>query len=540
MNTSDIAAAERIVGVNYTPAERALMAETLEQQLMLSLARRAVPLDGVQPASRFDPRPSGFRMPRGGGGLRLPPPGEGPLPDDEDGIAFSSAAQLAHWISTGALTSARVVEVYLARIERLDPVLRAFATVTPELARAEAAAMDALTLAGVSLGPLHGVPYALKDLFDTRGIRTGWGAEPFRDRVPDQDAAVVERLRRTGAVLLGKASLGALAYGDLWDGGRTRNPWNPDEGASGSSAGSASATAAGLCAFAIGTETLGSITSPSQRCGTTGLRPTFGRVSRRGAMPLCWSLDKVGPIARDVADCGLVASVLNGGDPADRGSIAAPFQWDAGEDIRGLRLGYLAESFETGTAVERGALDAARALGLEMVPVALPPLPYGSLLHILYAEAAAAFEPLTLSGEDDTLGWQDAEAWPNTFRRARFLSAVDHVQLDRLRLRVMEAVDGLFARADVVIGPFGGDMLVATNFSGHPCLHLRAGFEEVATRPPGSLGNRSPQNPTPGAPLHRVPRGISLWGRLFEEGPMLSVGLALERALAVHRKRPPL
>lgn len=538
MNVTDIEAAERVVGADYTDAERALMLGNLEQQLALTLGRRAVPLEGVQPATRFDPRPPGFAMPHGAGFLRLPPVEDAALPEDDAEIAFATAAQLARWIAVGALTSARLVEIYLDRIARLDPQIHAFATVTPDLARAEAAAMDALTLAGVSLGPLHGVPYALKDLFDTKGIRTGWGAEPYADRVPDTDAAIVGRLRRAGAVLLGKTSLGALAYGDLWHGGRTRNPWNPEEGASGSSAGSASATAAGLCAFAIGTETLGSITSPSQRCGTTGLRPTFGRVSRTGAMPLCWSLDKIGPIARDVTDCGLIASVLNGGDAADRGSIHAPFHWDAMRPLDGLRLGYLAAAFEAGTDLDRAGLDTARSLGLETIPVALPDLPYASLLNILYAEAAAAFEELTLSGRDDDLAWQDAEAWPNAFRRARFLSAVDHVQLDRFRSRVMSAMDGLFERADVLIGPFGGDILIATNFSGHPCLHLRAGFERLATRPPGSLGNRSPDNPTAGAPLHRVPRGLSLWGRLFDEGPMLSVGHALQAVLAVHLERP--
>ncbi len=361
--------------------------------------------------------------------------------------------------------------------------MRAFATVTPDIARAQAAEMDALTRDCITRGPLHGIPYGLKDLFDTAGVTTGWGAEPYADRVPATDAAIPQRLRAAGAVLLGKTTLGALAYGDLWYGGRTRNPWNPEEGSSGSSAGSASATAAGLCAFAIGTETLGSITSPSQRCGTTGLRPTFGRVSRAGAMPLCWSLDKVGPIARSVADCGTVLSVLNGADPADRGSIAAPFHWNATRPLDGLRLGHVAEAFEAGSDGERAALEVARTLGLETVPVALPPLPYGALLDILYAEAAAAFEELTLSGRDDALTWQDADAWPNAFRRARFLSAVDLVQLDRLRTRVMEAVAGLFDDADVLIGPFGGDMLVATNFTGHPCLHLRAGFETARDAP---------------------------------------------------------
>lgn len=535
MTPEEIEAAERVMGVAYDAAERGMIAETIEDQIRAAQARRGHDLGDAQPASRFDPRLPGFQMPAQGS-MRLPPV-DAPLPEDAVDIAFAPAGYLAHWIATGAITSARLVEIYLDRIARLDPALRAFATVTPERARAEAAAMDALTAQGVSLGPLHGVPYGLKDLFDTAGIVTGWGAEPYAGRVPEADAAIVGALRRAGAVLLGKTSLGALAYGDLWYGGRTLNPWNPAEGASGSSAGSAAAVAAGLCGFAIGTETLGSIVSPSERCGTTGLRPTFGRVSRAGAMPLAWSLDKIGPICRDVADCARVLSVLNGGDPADRGSIDAPFGWDAARGVAGLRLGWLPAAFEGARDVERAALEAARGLGCEMVELSLPDLPLASLTQILFAEAAAAFEDLTLTGRDDQLTWQAPEAWPNRFRAARFLSAVDHVQLDRLRMRAMEAVDGLFQTVDVIIGPMrGADMLVATNFTGHPCLHLRAGFEMRGAHPPGALGRGAP--PPPEGPERRAPAGISLWGALFDEGPLLTVGRALEAALAVHDERP--
>jgi Asp-tRNA(Asn)/Glu-tRNA(Gln) amidotransferase A subunit family amidase len=297
-----------------------------------------------------------------------------------------------------------------------------------------------------------------------------------------------------GAALLGETTVGALAYNDIWYGGRTGNPWNLEEGSSGSSAGSASATAVGLCGFSIGTETLGSITSPSQRCGTTGLRPTFGRVSRAGGMALCWSLDKVWPICRGVEDTAMMLVALNGGDRTDRSSIDAPFNFDAEAPIQGLRLGYLPEAFGEGaTAVDHAALEAARSLGLDVVEVSLPDLPYGALMNVLYAEAAAAFEDPTLDGLDETLTWQDEGAWPNTFRKARFLSAVDHVQLDRLRDQVMLVVDGLFQQVDAVIGPFmTGHMLVATNFTGHPCLHLSAGFLDLATRggpPPWALAS---------------------------------------------------
>ena len=325
------------------------------------------------------------------------------------------------WIAAGALTSRRLTEIFLSRIDALGPRLECFATVTAKRALAEADAADTLLRGGVNLGPLHGLPYGLKDLFDAKGITTGWGAEPYRDRVPSTDATIVRKLRAAGAVLLGKTTVGALAYNDIWYGGWTRNPWNLNEGSSGSSAGSASATAAGLCAFSIGTETLGSITSPSQRCGTTGLRPTFGRVSRAGGMALCWSLDKVGPICRFVEDTGVVLAAINGADGADRFSIDAPFRFDAEADISGLRLGYLPEAFGEGaTEVDHAALAASRRLGVEVVEVSLPPLPYEALMNVLYAEAAAAFEDLTLSDLDDTLTWQDDGAWPNTFVRRVF------------------------------------------------------------------------------------------------------------------------
>ena len=537
-----IAAAERLLGLAYTARERAQMLGNLDGQISTAVARRAVPLaNSVPMASRFDPRLPGFALAHGASSLRLSPVTQ-PLPTEDADIAFAPVTHLSAWIASGALSSGRLTQIYLDRIAQLGPKLECFATVTPALALAEAEAADALLRAGVNLGPLHGIPYGLKDLFDTKGIVTGWGAEPFRDRVPDSDATIVKRLRAAGAVLLGKTTVGALAYNDIWYGGVTRNPWNLNEGSSGSSAGSASATAGGLCAFAIGTETLGSITSPSQRCGTTGLRPTFGRVSRAGAMALCNSLDKVGPICRSVEDTAVVLAALNGVDIDDRSTIEAPFVFDAGKGIAGLRLGYLPEAFGEGaTAADHAALAAARRLGIEVVEVSLPDLPYGALMNILYAEAAASFEDLTLSDLDDTLTWQDEGAWPNTMRKARFLSAVDHVQLDRLRYVVMQALDGLFTQVDAMIGPFmTGPMLIASNFTGHPCLHLRAGFEEIGTRSPASLGSGKLTTGEADAAgrSFTVPQGISLWGRLFDEGPILNLGMALERELGVAAVRP--
>ena len=539
---ADIESAERVIGIAYTAAEREQMVGNLQGQIALAVARRKLRFDNSMPtATRFDPRLPNFRMPAPGS-PRFSRTTVRPLPADEADIAFASIGELAAWIGAGALTSRRLTEIYLSRIDALGPRLECFATVTAKRALAEAEAADALMRGGVNLGPLHGLPYGLKDLFDTEGITTGWGAEPYRDRVPATDATIVRKLRAAGAVLLGKTTVGALAYNDIWYGGRTRNPWNLNEGSSGSSAGSASATAAGLCAFSIGTETLGSITSPSQRCGTTGLRPTFGRVSRAGGMALCWSLDKVGPICRFVEDTGIVLAAINGADGADRFSIEAPFRFDAEADISGMKVGYLPEAFGEGaTEIDRAALAASRRLGVELVEVSLPPLPYEALMNVLYAEAAAAFEDLTLSDLDDTLTWQDDGAWPNTFRKARFLSAVDHVQLDRLRYQVMLVLDELFGNVDALIGPFmTGPMLIASNFTGHPCLHLRAGFLELATRGAASLGSGKLTTGEPEAAgrAFKVPQGISLWGRLFEEGPILNLGMALEKELGVAAARP--
>lgn len=532
-----IAAAERLAGVDYSDAQRAQIAALMPEQMEITRRLRALGLDnGVPMACRFDPRLPEFRMPDLTDTQVFSVTDPGPLPTDPADIAFAPVTRLSAWLSVGAIDSTRLTEIYLDRIDRLAPTLNCMATVTADLAREQAAMADARRARGDVPGPLLGIPYVLKDLFDTKGIVTGWGAVPYRDRMPEEDAELVLRMRKAGAVLLGKSSLGALARNDVWYGGRTNNPWNLNEGSSGSSAGSASATAAGLCGFSIGTETLGSIMAPSQRCGTTGLRPTFGRVSRRGAMVLAATLDKVGPICRAVEDTSMVLAALNGFDASDRASISAPFHFDANASVEGLRVGYLPEAFGDGaTATDRQALETARGLGCTLVEATLPDLPYDALHHILIAEAAANFEELTFSGRDELLTVQTDEAWPNTFRRARFLSAPDHVQLDKLRYLTMQALDRLFHQVDVVIGPLStGPMLIASNFTGHPCLHLRAGFEERPCRPPSG-----PDRPAkPGEPLYTVPVGISLWSGLFREDRILSLGLALERAFGVADRRP--
>lgn len=534
IDDATLSAAEHLLGVRYTDAERALMRDNLAEQVELAVRRRAVKLpNALPPSTLFDPRLPGFTMPAQSA-LNIPRSGS-TLPEADEDIAFAPVRHLSSWIAGGQLSSVRLTRIYLDRIRRHDPALFSFATVTDSVAMAQAERADALLAAGTWLGPLHGIPYGAKDILDTAGITTGWGAEPFAHRVPETDAEVIRRLTAAGAVLLGKTSLGALAYGEVWYGGRTRNPWNTEEGSRGSSAGSASATAAGLVGFAIGTETLGSIVAPCARCGTVGLRPTFGRVSRAGAMALCWSLDKIGPICRAVDDAALVLAVINGFDAQDACSIAAPFGWDATRSAAGQRVGYLAADFTD--ALDLAALEEVRRLGAAVIPLELPDLPYEALRHLLFAEAAAAFEELTLEDTDDTLTRQDPGAWPNSFRKARFLSAVDHIQLDRFRRRVMQEMHALFRRVDVLLAPpTTGPMTVIGNMTGHPCLTIRAGFTDARTREMPAFLNAEIREMD--GPAHTVPHAITIVAPLFEEAAALTLGQALEIALAVADRRP--
>ena len=402
-------------------------------------------------------------------------------------------------------------------------------------------ALDAELAQGRYRGPLHGIPWGAKDLLDTAGLATTWGAEPFRHRIPTEDATVVRRLEAAGAVLIAKLSLGALALNDIWFGGITKNPWALEEGASGSSAGPGAATAAGLVAFSIGSETGGSIVSPTMRCGITGLRPTFGRVPRTGAMTLCWSLDKLGPMTRTVEDAVIVLDAIRGPDTGDRQSIEAHLDFDATAPVAGLRVGYIDAWMQESPAthVDRAALETLRGLGLRPVPVTLPDWPYGSLNTILFAESAAAFEDITLNHAIDTLREQTDDAWPNTFRQSRFISAVDFVQADRLRRRVCEMMAELFGSVDLLLVPsLRDEILTITNHTGHPSLTQRAGFIDIAaTRSDWAPGPT--RHVTNYSPPRRVPHGITLIGRLFDEGTIGRVGLALERHLKVAAERPP-
>jgi len=463
-----------------------------------------------------------------------------PLPAGDADIAYAPVTQLSRWIEQKALTSERLTTIYLQRIAQFDPKLRAVITVTRDSALARARQADAEIAAGKYRGPLHGIPYGVKDLLDTAGIATTYGAEPFRDRVPGADSAVVRRLNDAGAVLVAKLSLGALALNDIWFGGQTMNPWLLEEGASGSSAGPGAATAAALVAFSVGSETGGSIVAPAMRCGVTGLRPTFGRVARTGAMTLCWSLDKLGPMTRSVEDAMLVLQAITGPNPGDVSSVPSHLEFDASAPAAGLRVGYFPSWMKESPAtdVDRAALDVVKKVGMVPVEVSLPDWPYSSLMPVLFSEAAAAFEELTLSGAAATLRVQVPDAWPNLFREARFLSAVDFVQADRFRRRVAAEMARLFSQVDLLLVPsLRDEMLTLSNFTGHPSLTLRAGFVEVSEA--RSDWAPDPKNPLPRfSPPRRVPHGVTLLGRLFDEGTVARAGLALEHAFAVVTERP--
>jgi Asp-tRNA(Asn)/Glu-tRNA(Gln) amidotransferase A subunit family amidase len=540
------AEAEKLVQVQMTPAELAQAAGNWRMAMaplyeMRVGPRKATLEPTLAPATLWDPVLPGQKS--GPAQNRfVPGKGEpGPLPSSDEDIAFASVVQLSGWIQQRKITSERLTNIYLKRLREYDPKLRCVITLTSDLAMQQAKQADAEIAAGKYRSPLHGIPYGVKDLLDTANIPTTWGAEPYRNRVPQNNAVVVQRLQDAGGVLVAKLSLGALALNDIWFGGQTMNPWLLEEGSSGSSAGPGSATAAGLVAFAIGSETGGSIVSPSMRCGITGLRPTFGRVARTGAMTLCWSLDKLGPMARYVEDTILVLSIITGPDQGDLYSVPSKLDFDASARVQGLRVGYFPAWMKEAPAtdVDRAALEAVKKVGMVPVEVSLPNWPYDSLDLILFAEGAAAFEELTLSGQLDQLKMQVPDAWPNTFRQSRFLSAVDFVQADRLRRKVAIEMARIFSQVDLLLVPsLRDEMLTITNFTGQPSLTLRAGFVEVSEA-------RSDWAPDPAHPLpkfsppRRVPHGVTLIGRLFEEGTLGEAGMALEKAFAVASERPP-
>jgi Asp-tRNA(Asn)/Glu-tRNA(Gln) amidotransferase A subunit family amidase len=546
VSPSTFAEAEKLVQVPMTDREREQMAASWRRSMAAFLERRTGPrklafAPQAAPGFVWNPALPGVAVPEVRDRFVRSSVDPGPLPASDDDIAYAPVTRLSRWIETRKLSADRLTRIYLDRIDRFDGKLRSVITLVREPALVRAKELDAEIASGKYRGPLHGIPWGAKDLVDTAGVATTYGAEPFRDRVPDADSAVVARLREAGAILIAKLSLGALALNDIWFGGQTMNPWLLEEGASGSSAGPGAATAAALVGFSLGSETGGSIISPAMRCGVTGLRPTFGRVPRSGAMTLCWSLDKLGPMTRTVEDSMLVLAAISGPDPGDVASVEAALEFDSGAPIERMRVGYFPKWMEESpsTEVDRAALEAVERLGMTAVPVELPDWPYPSLMLILFAEAAASFEELTLTGADDTLTVQTQDAWPNLFRESRFLSAVDFVQADRMRRMVALEMSRVFSEVDVLLVPsLRDEMLTIGNFTGHPSLTLRTGFVEVTRA-------RSDWAPDPAKPLpelptpRRVPHGVTLLGRLFDEGTIARVGMALERELGAWSERPP-
>jgi Asp-tRNA(Asn)/Glu-tRNA(Gln) amidotransferase A subunit family amidase len=532
--------------VELTAAERNEAAGNWRSQIAPLYERRTGPRKlelepALAPYSRWDPMLPGVKALPLRDQFLWSKADPGPLPSRDEEIAYAPVTRLARWIEKRQLTSERLTQIYLARLKRFDPQLRCVITLTSDLALEQAQRADREIAAGKYRGPLHGIPWGGKDLLDTQGIATTYGAEPFRSRVPTADAAVVRRLHQAGAVLVAKLSLGALALNDIWFGGQTMNPWLLEEGASGSSAGPGAATAAGLVGFAIGSETGGSIVAPSMRCGVTGLRPTYGRVPRTGAMTLCWSLDKLGPMARSVEDTMLVLHAITGPDPGDLSSVPSKLDYDAAAPVKGLRVGYFPAWMkeDPATDVDRAALETIKKVGMVPVEVTIPNWPYDSLDVILFAESAAAFEGITLSRQVDQLKVQVPDAWPNLFRQSRFLSAVDFVQSDRLRRKVANEMARVFSEVDLLLVPsLRDEMLTITNFTGHPSLTLRAGFVHVSEA--RSDWAPDPANPVPKfATPRRVPHGVTLIGRLFDEGTLVRAGIALEKSFAVASEPPP-
>jgi Asp-tRNA(Asn)/Glu-tRNA(Gln) amidotransferase A subunit family amidase len=528
-----IASAEEVAGITFDPAERELMLDGLKQQEQrIEALHKVVIPNSVSPAIVFDPLPPGKKItpePRRPM-VRSKVPHRA-LPTDDE-LAFLPVTELSELVRRKRVTSVQLTQMYLARLKKYDPVLKCVISLTEDRALRQAYAADGEIRAGKYRGPLHGIPWGAKDLLAVRGYKTTWGAGPFKDQVIDTDATVVQRLDAAGAVLVAKLTLGELAQGDIWFGATTKNPWKVDQGSSGSSAGPASATAAGLVGFAIGSETLGSISSPSTRCGTTGLRPTFGRVPRTGAMALSWTMDKLGPICRSVEDCAIVLDAIYGPDGQDNSVIPAGYHWNAQLSPKKVRVGYVKSAFDTPLTdpadpkrtmhatkpFDDAALDVFKRLGVNLIPVDLPDVPYDAMRIILTAEAAAAFDDLTRSNRDNELVQQGKFDWPNTFRTSRFIPAVDYVNANRLRSVAIQKWDDLMRTVDVIVTPTGAanlSQLVATNLTGHPAVIIPNGFREDGT-----------------------PVSITFLGGLFEEPKMLAVARAYQEATGFHLKHP--
>lgn len=512
---------EPYLDLNFIPAERDSLFGLLEEYMTAYKALHAHPLpNDVGMALVFDPAPLGFARELKQRPIDWGLPTKVELPADRDALAFYPVYKLAALIKSRKISSVALTQLYIDRLKRYADTLVCVTEIMEKRALEQARRADAEIARGKYRGPLHGIPYGIKDLLAVPDTRTTWGAEPYREQVISQTATAVRKLDEAGAVLVAKLSLGALAMGDIWYGGVTKNPWNLQQGSSGSSAGSASATAAGLVAFSIGSETWGSIVSPSTRCGATGLRPTFGRVSRHGAMALSWSMDKIGPICRSALDCALVFEALRGADPLDNSTRDAAFNYSAKTKATTLRVGYLKTLFESqkGNGNDQKTLETLQSMGIRLEPVYLPAdFPVDALSIILAAECAAAFDELTRSNRDDLLSDQRKDAWPNFFRGSRFIPAAEYVNANRIRRQLIEAYHQTTRDFDVIVSPsFGGNQLLMTNLTGHPCLVMPNGFNDKGT-----------------------PTSITFLGRLYGEAALITLARAYQDVTDWEERRPP-
>ncbi len=515
--------AGRLLGFSFSQNQAEVMMPSVRVHMQSAETIRSAELDNDVPLPLvFDPLPPGYEVPVSGLNTTWRIPEEVILPEDLEQLAFFSIPELASLIRSGRISSEDLTLFFLDRLEKYGDTLEAVVTLTRERALQHARIADQEIGSGLYRGPLHGIPYGVKDLFSVEGYVTSWGAMPFKNQRIENTASVVKKLDEAGAVLVAKLTLGSLAMGDVWYGGQTRNPWNLEQGSSGSSAGSAAAVSAGLLPFALGTETLGSLVSPSTRCGISSLRPTFGRVSRSGAMALSWSMDKIGPMARSAEDNAIVFDVISGVDGLDQSLVDAGFYFDYNQDVTNLRVGYIRDFFDedyTGSDLDKQVLVDMEGMGVELVPVNWEfSLPVNALRIILMAEAAAAFDKLTTTGLDSMLVNQEINAWPNLFRAARFIPAVEYINANRIRYQLSVEVNELMDDFDVIITPsFGGNQLMVTNLTGHPCLVVPNGFTQQGS-----------------------PHSISFIGKLFEEDKLLALGHAWQQNTAHHLQRPPL
>lgn len=522
INLNDVQVAQKLIGLEFPEAKIDTMLNYLEENLRGYKQMRTFELSyDTEPALYFEPFPIGFEFPKETPIHQWAIPDNVDLPENPETIAFLPILELASLIKNKKLTSVQLTEIYLSRIKKHDPQLLSFITVTDELALEQARKADEEISAGKYRGPLHGIPYGVKDLAAVPGYPTTWGSAPYKDHYLDQTATVVKKLEDAGAVLLGKLVSGALARGDVWFGGKTKNPWDFSQGATGSSAGSGSATAAGLVAFSIGTETLGSIVSPSHRCGVTGLRPTFGAVSRYGFMTLAWSMDKVGPIGRSAQDCAVVYDFIRGQDQLEKTVKTTGFSYTNPTDIKTLKVGYFQKLFETdsGKVMPQFAstLEEFRQLGIELQPVSLPDsFPFAVFDIILRAEAGAFFDELVRTGRVDQMVEQHRGSRANSLRQSRFIPAVEYIQANRHRTRLIEEFSKAIAGFDVVLSPtFGGNQMMITNLTGHPALALPTGFDDRGR-----------------------PKGITLLANYFDEAKILQLAEAYQASYSHHGKVP--